>query len=233
MESDKKMLEMWKKISVTYWKAKDLEEKQRILLSNFLWDKKGDVLELWCWNWKILWKIKNNNLNLYWLDYSAEMISQAKNDYKWIEFLNGDILDLDKSIWNKKFDFVFSVNTLHNLPNKALIQITFDKMLSLTKEGGYVIFDIRNMFNPFINLGYYKNRKKWLNFWTLNPFTAIKYFKKNNFEIILNKWVHYTNVEDSLFDTNNRLLIFLYSIYLKITSIRIFSPYIFIILRKK
>jgi len=235
MVVDKIMLEMWKNISENYWKAKDLEEKQRILLSDFLKNKKWNVLELWCWNWKILNKIKNvnNELNLNWLDYSSDMINQAKKGYDNINFINWNILNVEKIFWNTKFDIVYSVNTLHNLPTKDFIYSTFEKMNFLTKKWWYIVFDIRNQFNPFINYWYFKNRKRGLNFWTLNIFNVLNIFKKFNVEVVLNRGIFYENINDSLFVSKNIFFRFLFKIYLKITSLRIFSQYIFVILRKK
>jgi len=235
MNNNKIMLEMWKNISNSYWNAKDLEEKQRILLSEFLQNKKWIVLELGCWNWKILDKLSKNNknLNLNWLDYSIDMINYAKSKFSWITFINWNILDVEKIFWEKKFDIVYSVNTLHNLPNKKLIYTTFEKMIFLTKKGWYIIFDIRNSFNPFIFYWYLKNRNKWLSFWSLNIFSVINFFKKYNIEVIYNKGIYYENIEDSLFKNNNVFLRYIYSFYLKVTRFRIFSQYIFLILRKK
>lgn len=234
--TDSTMLNMWKDISKNYWQAKDLEEKQRNLLALFLKDKKWEVLELWCWNGKILHKIhqENKKLWLYWIDYSTEMIQRAQADY-WdvIHYMNWDIRDISKNVANKQFDIVYALNTLHNLPDKQLIYSTFDTMYTHTKPWWYLIFDIRNSLNPFIWYGYRKNRKKGLSFWTLNPFWILRFFKKYNVSICIKKWIYYKNRDESLFTHTNKILRFLYSIYLKITSITIFSPYIFIILQKK
>ncbi len=235
IKEDASMQRMWDYISKHYWEAKDLEEKQRILLSEFLKNKSWEVLELWCWNGKVLWKIKslNPDLKLTWLDYNQSMIDEAKINYKWIDFFTWDIKETDKIFKKNKFETVFSLNSLHNLPNLDLINVAMNKMSDLVKNWWYLIFDIRNSFNLFINYWYRKNRKNGLNFWTLNYLKILNKFRKSWFDVIINKWIYYDNIEESLFQSKSIFIKLLYRIYLKLTSIKFFSPYIFVVLKKK
>lgn len=228
------MQDFWNKISQNYWNANDLEEKQRLLLASFLLWKEWNLIELACWNWKVIQDILLNNkdLNIIWIDYNASMIEEAKNRIKWVNFINWNILEIEKIIWNKKFDYVVCLNSIHNLPNIELINIFFEKMKLLVNKNWYIIFDIRNKFNPFINFWYYQNRQKWIDFFTLNKYKILKKFRED-FEIILDKWITYNNLNEYWKINLNIILKTIYYIYLKVTKINLVSPYQFIILRKK
>lgn len=228
------MQDFWNRLSKNYWTANDLEEKQRLLLANFLLWKNWNLIELACWNWKVIHDIQlyENNLNITWIDYNKSMIEEAQKRIKWANFINWNILEIEKIVWSKKFDYVICLNSIHNLPNIELINIFFEKMKLLVNQNWYIIFDIRNTFNPFINFWYYKNRKKWLDFFTLNKYEILKKFK-NDFEIIIDKWITYKNLEEYWKKNLNILFKIIYYIYLKITKINFFAPYQFIILKKK
>lgn len=229
------MHDMWSNISNHYWNAKDLEEKQRILLSNFLYDHRGSILELACWNGKILKKIADNNsqVKLWGIDYSEDMINIAKKTVKGVNFMLGDIRELEKNIWWKLFETVYCVNSLHNLPNPSFIYDIFNDIGNYIPTWWYFAFDIRNQWNPFIYYWYYKNRKKWLSFWTLNYFSILRCARKNGFKIRVCQGIYYKNREESGFNSRNHFINLLYSVYLKVTKAIFFAPYIFIILEKK
>lgn len=235
MISDKKMHEMWSDISKSYWNAKDLEEKQRIQLSSFLQSHRGRVLELACWNGKILKKVSdcNKKLILSGVDYSEDMIRVAKTVIPTASFMVGDIRKLDMIIAEQIFDVMYCINSLHNLPNPEFVYQIMSDIGVYIPSWWYFIFDIRNKWNPFIYYWYYKNRKKWLSFWTLDYFSVLRYARKNGFKVKTCNWVYYDNRIESGFNSRNSFINFLYSVYLRMTRAAIFAPYIFIILEKK
>lgn len=226
---------MWSEISESYGNAKDLEEKQRILLSNFLRKKNINALELACWNGKILEKISQDNPSaiLTWVDYNSEMIKSAREKVPHISLKVWDITKLSDIFKDDVFDAIFCVNSLHNLPHPKYIYSLLEKVWGYIAQDGYFIFDIRNSWNPFIRYGYYKNRKKWLSFWTLNYFRVIRFAKKNDFIVHCCRWIYYKNREESFFNSRFKTINFLYTLYISITKITLFSPYVFIILQKK
>ena len=227
------MQSMWSSISATYWRVEDLEQKQRRKLADFFVDKKWKILEFACGNGKVLECIykKNKWLSLSGIDYNPSMIKKAKEVLPEGIFCVADITK--KDIGKDMYDAVFCINSLHNLPEKKMIYKALNSMCSKLKKNWYIILDIRNIFNPFIAYGYRKNRKKWLSFWTLNYFNVISYLKGLWFDVVTIEGIYYTNREESFFNSRFKILNFLYTLYLQITRVTFFSPYIFIVLQKK
>lgn len=228
------MQDFWNRIHKNYGNANDLEEKQRLLLAGFLKWKKWNLIELACWNWKVIEDIlkENKELEILWIDYNKSMIEEAIKRIKWAKFIEWNILEIEDIVWDSKFDYVICLNSIHNLPNQDLIYSFFDKMKYLVNKGWYVIFDIRNKFNPFVNYWYRKNREKWLDFFTLNKSKALSLFS-DEFEVLLDKWITYLDLKDAGKDKSNFFIKTIYYFYLKVTKINFFSPYQFIILKKK
>lgn len=76
------------------------------------------------------------------------MVEVAKARLPDETFLQGDILEAEKFLPRKKYDFVICLNSLHNLPNKEMIFTFLETMKEYTKSGGHIIFDVRNSLNP-------------------------------------------------------------------------------------
>lgn len=229
-----KMQNFRTKIHKSYWEAKDLEEKQRDLLVDFLKNKKWKVLELGCWNGKVLAKIfsVSNELDLYWIDYNEDMVKQARIVIPQIKghLEVWDMLDALKMYENIEFDFVFCLNSLHNLPDRGLIYKTIEIMKKLTKQWWYIIFDVRNSWNPFVNYWYRKNRKRGLKFFTLDSCFILRRFFWDC-HIVSKMWIHYKSLQEAWF-TGGFLKRIIYKAYLLFTKIYLFSPYQFLILKK-
>lgn len=228
------MQDFWTKIASSYWFAIDLEEKQRLLLADFLEWKKWLVLELACGNGKVIEDIykKNNSLEIVGIDYNESMIEVAKNRIPGAKFIVGDILNIDSILWQAKFDYVVCLNSLHNLPNKKLIYDFFIVMQDYVKDDGYIIFDIRNEFNLGVNYGYWKNRKNGLQFHTLNIFSVFKKFN-TNFNCVMDIWITYSSIQETWNLNMNFFKKILYQMYLYLIRIKIFSPYRFLVFHKK
>jgi len=226
---------MWSDISQSYGAANDLEEKQRILLASFLQGKKWKVLELASGNAKVLEKISqiNPELQLTGIDYSKDMIVTAREVLPKANFIHWDITKLKEILSDKDFLTIFCINSLHNLPSRDYAYKVIEQAGNYILPGGYFIFDVRNKWNPFISYGYLKNRKKGLSFWTLNYLGLLRFAEQKWFKIHTCKWIYYKNREESFFNSRFKILNFLYTLYLKVTRIRFFSPYIFVILEKK
>ncbi len=224
------MFDLWKRNSKKYGEAKDLEEKQRRIVAERLstFPKNSKILELGCWNGKILKKIhrKNPNIRLFGIDASPEMVNVAKK-----ELVDGADISVSELLESCKvtealgFNAVYCVNTLHNLPSEKDMEKAVRIMANLTKPGGLVIFDIRNSCNPFIWYGYWKNRRGGLQFHTVFP-RKLQTVAKNSWLVLKNDIsIHYDSLSEYQPGNRNFLKGVLYRIYLAITRIPLFSPY--------
>ncbi|GAB0174348.1 MAG: hypothetical protein HHAS10_02270 [Candidatus Altimarinota bacterium] len=224
------MQEFWTNYAQIYGGANDLEEKQRLFVANFLSGKTGNLLEFASGNGKVISHIREAGFkgDILGVDYNKEMVEVARTRLPNEKFIQGDILEAEKFLGEMKFDFVICLNSLHNLPDKKMIFNFLEAMKKYTKQGGYIIFDVRNSLNPGVNYGYYRNRKRGLQFFTLFP-DRIKQIFKTNFEPITDTGVNYSSphVGDSFVKNS------LYKFYFHLTSWKWFSPYRLFIFRKK
>ena len=223
------MQEFWTHYAHFYGWANDLEEKQRLFVAHFLSEKSGNLLEFACGNGKVISNIRDAWFawTILGVDYNSEMIEVARSRLPNETFVQGDILEAETFLWEKKYDFVICLNSLHNLPDKNMIYAFLKTMREYTKPWWYIIFDIRNSLNPGVNYGYYQNRKKWLQFHTLVPKNVSKHFH-DDFELITDMGVTYTQVPDH----KNILKKLIYRAYHHLLRWKFFSPYRLFIFRK-
>ena len=76
------------------------------------------ILDIWCWNWRFLWVLKGKNINFnnyLWVDLSKWLLEEAKKIYPKNNFLELNMIDLDKI--NLKFDYIFFIASFHHLDN--------------------------------------------------------------------------------------------------------------------
>lgn len=108
--------------------------------------KAGDsVLDVGCGNGRLLEAFQDKNINYLGVDNSLELITLAQKNYPNHKFLVKDILDL--SSLDKKYDLVISVAVLHHLPSFELHCQALRQMLSVTKDGGQIMFSVWRLWN--------------------------------------------------------------------------------------
>lgn len=170
-------------------------------------DKKNiSILDIWCWNWRLIDVIENNNLkvdNYLWVDLSKWLLEEAKKLHNNYKFLKNDMLDLYKI--KEKFDFIFFIASFHHLKNieerkkvieysKKLLKtdwIIFMTNWSLNSEINYEKYKnsiISESDNKFLSLDY--NIKIWefARFYHCFDLSELEYlFKNSNLEIIENR----------------------------------------------
>ncbi len=76
-----------------------------------------NILDIWCWNWRLIWHIKDYfDWNFYytWIDNSIEMINEAKIQYKEYDFFCQNMNNISLL---KKYDLVFLIASFHHLNN--------------------------------------------------------------------------------------------------------------------
>ena len=130
-------------------------------------------LDIWCWSWRLLEQFSTNfnidNIKYLWLDLSDKMLKHAKDNFSDKDFLNLNMLDLDKLKW-QKFDFIFFIASFHHLDNLEDRLNTLSKVIELLKEN-WKIFMTNWALNSEINKEKYtkdiiKNSKN--KFWSLD-----------------------------------------------------------------
>jgi len=86
------------------------------------------ILDIWCWNWRFLWALKNkfseiNNKNYIWVDLSIWLLEEAKKIHTDFEenFLELNMLDIDSPLLTKEgtrgLSNIFFIASFHHLNN--------------------------------------------------------------------------------------------------------------------
>ena len=234
----------WSECAKKYGDAHDLEEKIRVMVGKTVRDEfQGDpanafnILELACGNGKVIQKIipflRIGDL-VFGVDSSNEMIEECKkriSDPRCI-FLSQEFFDYINNT-EKQFNIVICCNSLHNLPNRLAIHNAICSMCEVVKPGGLIIFDIRNLFNPFVNRGYHHNRSKGLYFNTFSFFLAKRLLLNNGFKLQYCKPIFYSSLKDAGKNRHGFLFGVAYRLYLMLTSYVFFSQYVLICAKKK
>ncbi|MBU4217094.1 glycosyltransferase [Candidatus Parcubacteria bacterium] len=234
------MQEYWSKIANTYGLANYLEEIIRNDVASFILGQSKQsgsrVVELGCGNGRILKKIsdKNSQIELTGVDTSEEMLQAARLEISAskLSLECGDVLGYLKKNNFPKFDFLVVCNTLHNLTGKKEIESVLRSSNNVLKDDGYFVFDVRNSFNPFISRGYRRSRAQGYSFFTFSYLKAIKILKQRGFEIVKVRPVQYQDIKQANKSQASFFKKILYSLYLKISSVSFFSPYILIYAKK-
>lgn len=81
-------------------------------------NKKIKILDVWCWNWRLLSFFEKNleNFEYTWIDLSEEMIFEAKKLHQKSTFKNMNMSKLDFK--NESFDLIIPIASFHHLWNK-------------------------------------------------------------------------------------------------------------------
>ncbi|MBR1984594.1 MAG: class I SAM-dependent methyltransferase, partial [Clostridia bacterium] len=108
-------------------------------INEFIKDLGGkDILEVGCGAGQITNYFYEKGFNVIGLDFSSELLRIAKNKFKHIEFIEADILEYNTT---KKFDGIFTKDTLYHMCNEDIIK-TLNVFYSLLKEDGKVCISL-------------------------------------------------------------------------------------------
>ena len=81
------------------------------------WKKNISILDIWCWNWRLLSSINeffpNVNFKYIWVDNSIGMINEARKLHNESEFQHLDMKDIHSI--EKQFDLIVMVASFHHL----------------------------------------------------------------------------------------------------------------------
>lgn len=141
-------------------------------LENINKDKALKILDIWCWSARLLEHFSNNldinYIKYLGLDLSVEMIKYAKQNFPDKEFLNLDMLDLDKV--DNKFNNIFLIASFHHLNNLEDREQVLIKAYDLL-EKWWRIFMTNWALNSEINNAKYSNyiiKNSENTFWSLD-----------------------------------------------------------------
>ncbi len=175
-------------------------------ISFLKYDKKLKILDVWCWNWRLLWVILKNEFeldNYIWVDLSLWLLKEAKKYYPKNEFINLDMLDLDKI--KDKFSAIFFIASFHHLKSLKDREEVLKKVYSLLEKDWklfmtnwalnsplnfekYKYSMIKNTKNSFWSIDYNVKIWKYTRYYHSFNLKELDYlFKKSKFKIIENK----------------------------------------------
>jgi len=175
--------------------------------------EKLDILDIWCWSWRLLEQFSNSfdldKINYTWIDLSSWLLEEAKKNFPNKEFLELNMLDLNSSLLTREgargWDNIFFIASYHHLDNLEDREEVLSKAYNLLEKWGK-IFMTNWALNSEINKEKYSKsiienseNKFWstdynIVFWENNRYyhcfnlDELEYLaKKNNFKIIENR----------------------------------------------
>ncbi len=174
----------YNKFAKTFSKSrKNMKWEEIDYFISFL-DSKIDIsiLDIWCGNWRFLWVLKDKSIdtkNYLWVDLSDWLLQEAKNIYTENNFLQLNMLDLDKIPLSKSFpprekdlfDYIFFIASFHHLDNLKDRFKVLKKAKKLLKNS-WKIFMTNWALNSELNNKKYKNS---IISWTDNKFWSLDY----------------------------------------------------------
>ncbi len=229
--SDKDPMDpFWQERAFSYGAAQDLETKVRATIAQEVAQAAlphDHVLELGCGNGVFLKQLldRRQDLDIEGVDSSAAMVAEAQ---KRLPGLTIRCEKLETRLHQKSGHnprFIVLCNTLHNLSSPKAMHEVLERSAELLPQGGRLLLDIRNGLNPFVEKGYFQNRKKGLQFFTMTPWEVSSQLAKAGLVIEKRIPMHYDSLQEAGKHFKNPVKRFLYSIYLKMTRYWLFAPY--------
>ena len=170
-------------------------------------EEKLKILDIWCGSWRLLEQFSNNcdieKIDYLGLDLSSEMLKSAKNNFPDKEFLELNMLNIDKI--NKLFNNIFFIASFHHLDNLENREEVLKKAYNLLEKWGKIFMTNWALNSEINNKKYEKavvknsENKFWstdynIVFWEYDRYyhcfdlEELKYLaEKNNFKIIENR----------------------------------------------
>jgi len=139
------------------WAGWRNKERRDIVTFSKDW-KPGKILDIGCGNGRNLLYFAKRGFKVYGLDFSKEMIEQAKEMFKKnkIEIKEKQLIVADMRnipFENESFDYVISVASLHHLPKKDH-QEAIEEIKRVLKRNGECIISVWNKYS-FKRIGFW------------------------------------------------------------------------------
>jgi ubiquinone/menaquinone biosynthesis C-methylase UbiE len=103
-------------------------------------DSNDVVLDIGCGEGTSTLKFAGKCKKIVGVDYSPTLIAQARDNKTEIEFIEGDVLEIDKKFPHNSFDKIISIRCLINIPDKEKQYQAIDNLFKLLKPGGMLFF---------------------------------------------------------------------------------------------
>lgn len=105
---------------ISSWKAKFINDNFLSCMNDI-----NTVVELWCWEWHVIWNIKWNYTK-YWIDISDVFLEYASKKYKNTKFINNDITKW-KFLNSIEPDLIIMADFLEHIENyKEILDLTLN-----------------------------------------------------------------------------------------------------------
>lgn len=110
--------------------------------------EKDKVLDLGCGNGRIFLALEDKKVDYVGVDFSEELINQAKKRFSKTTFILADLTD--KNLWQKlekqKFDKVFLIAVLHHLPTPKMQTQLLQRINKVLKKDGLLFLTVWNLW---------------------------------------------------------------------------------------
>ena len=140
--------------------------KIRDKVIDFVREGEVKILDIGCGNGLLFVQIllgRKSQLSCLGIDLSFENLQEAEQVFK-SNHINGCQLiqgnGLALPFQPKRFDQVFCLNTLYNLPSIAKAERLIEQMTQMCAPNGSIVFDMRNAHNPLVRLKCWLHNRK-------------------------------------------------------------------------
>jgi len=150
--------------------------------------KEASILDVGCAGGFKTNYIKEKGFNVEGIDFSEEMIKDAQERFKGINFEVRNVYDLDKI--NKTYDGIFSQAVLLHIPKKDILEI-LEKIKSKLNKGGFAYIAVKEKKDGGVEEEIKKENdygyeyERFFSYFSLDELK--NYFKELNMEVVYEK----------------------------------------------
>lgn len=158
IEHYNRKVDYYPEFSLEGWHLRKEVAKVSEILDSIL-EKKSckKALDIACHDGRYSFLLQGKGLHVVGIDTSEKSLAYAESERKNrnIENVRFHRMDATELSLGEKFDIIILMELLHHLPDRLAIQ-TLRKALGHLENEGYMIFDLKNKFNPVIRHVYKK-----------------------------------------------------------------------------